>query len=573
MHPTLFSNSASDLALQKELLDKDLPLRVTVASAATLLTLAYLPIVVPVVALIGYLLAELAHNLLQHAFEKRGFRSKLLSALVLINSGLGMTCFILPPTLMWFEPGEATKLGTLLYIVGAFMSVTLVRPVYLQLAVVNSIPPMVTLLLILFDMSTRLPWNEMLFMTMTVSLLIAYVLAALLSNHRVQQELSAARDAALARVETQGRFLATMSHELRTPLNAILGLAQVLSDKPDASGDEADVIRDSARAMALLVGDLLDHAAIEAGALRIAPQAVDPAALVGTQLRLWQPRFAERGLSLDLRLPMAVPDLVLTDPTRLAQCLGNLLSNALRHTRVGGAVMEMTMTGDILDINVTDTGPGIAEEAETRLFRPYEKISPETAQPGGSTGLGLAISRGLARAMGGDLRYERPPGHGARFRLTLLAPRPTLPPVPPAALPERGLTPGLQGRHVLIVDDIATNRMVLRLLLSGLGVKSVEISSGREVLAALTATPFDAVLLDIRMPDLSGPETLKTLREAGHLLPVIAVSADADSGDQSRALAQGFAGYLVKPLEAARLESELVRVLARSQDDPAPPAA
>ena len=115
--------------------------------------------------------------------------------------------------------------------------------------------------------------------------------------------------------------------------------------------------------------------------------------------------------------------------------------------------------------------------------------------------------------------------------------------------------------------------MVLRLLLSGLGVKSVEISSGREVLAALRATQFDAVLLDIRMPDLSGPETLKTLREAGHLLPVIAVSADADSGDQSRALAQGFAGYLVKPLEAARLESELVRVLARSQDDPAPPAA
>ena len=569
---TLFAVPTADLARQKALLDKDLPLRVTVASVAILLTGVFLPVLVPVLALLVYLGTEVVEVLLLRRLERTGFRCQPLCLLILLNAAIGMTCFILPPTLLWFVPGEAPQLGSFFYIVGAFMAVTLVRPVILPLALANCLPPVVALGVILSDLAKRLDLTEMLFLTVALLLLIAYFLVALMNNHRMQQELAAARDAALARAETQRRFLATMSHELRTPLNAILGMAQVLAEQGSGAGNgsEAEVIRDSARAMAVLVGDLLDNAAIEAGALRIAPQPIDPVSTVAAQIRLWQPRFAERGLSLGFDGAAAAPGLVDADPLRLAQCLGNLLSNALRHTRSGGAMVDLATRGDWLELTVTDTGPGIPEEAEERLFCPYEPILPAAAQPGGSTGLGLAISRGIARAMGGDLRFERPAGAaaaGARFRLTLLAPRPALPASPPPALPvladpAHRFEGSLHGRRILIVDDIATNRLVLRLLLRSLGAEAEEVAGGGEALAALDRAPFDAVLLDIRMPGLSGPATLAHLRAAGHNLPIIAVSADAGIGDQSRALAQGFGGYLVKPVESARLEAVLAAALS-----------
>jgi signal transduction histidine kinase/ActR/RegA family two-component response regulator len=565
MRLSMFNPQTADLARQKALLDEDMPLRVIVATAAILLTMVYLPPLVPALSLAVFLVIETLQTLLLNRLERKAYRCDGFCLLILLNAAIGMTCFILPPTLLWFVPGEVPRLGTFIYIVGALVAVTLVRPVILPLAVVNCLPPLVALWVILSDLAHRLGWVEMLFLNTALLLLIAYFLVALMNNHRMQRELAAARDAALARAETQGRFLATMSHELRTPLNAILGMAQVLVERGASTGvaTEAEVVRESAAAMAVLVGDLLDNAAIEAGALRIAPQACDPVRAVSVQIGLWQPRFAERGLSLDFSPGETPPGLVSADPTRLAQCLGNLLSNALRYTRTGGAVVALSQVGAFLDITVTDTGQGVPEEAEGRLFRPYEPIRQDVAQPIGSTGLGLAISRGLARAMGGDLRYERPAAGGARFRLTLHAPRLAPLPAPQPAPPVQG-DPArrLHGRRILIVDDIATNRLVLRLMLRGLGAVAEEVTSGGEALAALDQGDFDAVLLDIRMPGLSGPATLEQLRAAGHHLPVIAVSADAGMGDQSRALAQGFSDYLVKPVEVTRLEAMLSAALA-----------
>ena len=566
------STSSADLARQKALLDEDLPLRLIVAPLAILLTGIFLPIWLPLTAGVIYLGVEFIQQLLLRRLEQDGFRRGKSYLLILINSGLGMSCFVLPPTVLWFEPGEVAELGAFIYIIGAFLAVTLVRPVILPLALANCLPLALALLVILGDLVTRLDQHELIFLLAALALLVAYFIVALLNNHKMQHELAQARDAALARAETQARFLATMSHELRTPLNGILGMAQVLAERGAGAVTEAEVIRESARAMAVLVGDLLDNAAIEAGALRIEPRPVDPVETVAAQIRLWQPRFAERGLTLSFSPHPDLAGLVRVDPLRLAQCLGNLLSNALRSTRTGGARVDLALTPDGLDLTVTDTGQGLPEGAEDRLFRPYEPIHPDGAQPGGGTGLGLAISRGMARAMGGDLRFERPVGGGARFRLTIRAPRleaeaadqTSRLAIDPAPLATAARISRLEGRRVLVVDDIATNRLVLRLLLRGFGVVTEEAPDGDAALIALALTAFDAVLMDVRMPGLSGPATLEQLRAAGHDLPVIAVSADAGSDDRSRALAQGFSGYLVKPVEAEQLEKALAEVLGQA---------
>ena len=564
----LFAVTTADLARQKALLDEDAPMRVAVASVAILMTAVFLPPLVPLLALMVFLSIEFAQNLLLRRLEQTGFQSTGLCLLILLCAVIGMTSFILPPTLMWFVPGEVHRLGTFIYIIGAFVAVMLVRPVVLPLALANCLPALVALAVILRDMASRLVPVEMLFLAVAMILLIGYFLVALTNNHRMQLELAAARDAALARAETQGRFLATMSHELRTPLNAILGMAQVLADPLTDLRGGTEVILDSARAMSAMVTDLLDNAAIEAGALRIAPQPVDPVGMVAAQIRLWQPRFAERGLTLAFTATSVVPGHVATDPLRLGQCLGNLLSNALRSTLTGGAVVELAMIGDRLDLCVTDTGEGIPPATEDRLFRPYEPIRPDVARTGGSTGLGLAIARGMARAMGGDLRYERIAVRGARFRLTVQAPVMTPTPVaegPPAAA-ATGPALRLKGLRILVVDDVATNRLVLRLMLRALGAMVEDAGDGVAALAALDGAAFDAVLMDIRMPGLSGPDTLLHMRAAGHALPIVAVSADAGVEDRNRALAAGFSNYLVKPVEVAKLEAALSAALAPAPD-------
>jgi len=379
--------------------------------------------------------------------------------------------------------------------------------------------------------------------TLGVVAAILYTLAAMLSNHQLHLEISRRGDEADAGNRAKGRFLAQMSHELRTPLNAILGMgeAELASTRDPGTKDRMQTLVASARGLALILDDILEMSALNETGLPIRPVVCTPQEVVAATVALFRPVYATAGLRLTLICAADLPPAALLDPQRLRQCLSNLLSNALKFTEAGGVTVQVgyLASSELLQIDVADTGTGIAAQEAERAFQPFQRGGK--VQSG--SGLGLAISRGLARQMGGDL-VLLPSAQGALFRLTL---RVTPQPVGAARVPEQPLD--LSGRRVLVVDDIATNRLVAAAYLRRLAATVAEAESGDAALAAIRESCPDLVLLDMNMPGLSGLETLAQIRTLpGRHLPVLAMTADASSHDRARYLAAGFDGYLAKPL-------------------------
>lgn len=546
------------IQLQLRLLIEDTPRRISAVAIATLLSLYY---IAPLTLAVYFAAYGITDYFLRDCLRWLGQdpTSRIRKLLVQLAAFSTMSAYLALAVLLWLVPGIGPKVAALLFVIGGMLSVLLVRTAYLPMTIANSLPLLGVTAVIGWIERHSLPPLDLLVLALAMAVMAAYFAMTLLLAQRFTHELWRARDTALTRAETQKRFLATMSHELRTPLNGILGIAQTIA--ADHPGLGADSICDSAREMAVMVDDLLDNAAIEAGALRIRPEPASLADLMNRIEQRWQPEFAARGLTLGLVLEPALPDWVLVDRMRLTQCVSNLIGNALRMTAQGGVTLTLSSHPKGLMAEVTDTGPGLPEGAEHRLFRPFDSLDPEGRS---GTGLGLSICRGLALAMGGDLTYSRAETGGCRFCLTLSAPATSPSPDPVTAAPDAAL---LAGAALLVVDDIATNRLVLRLLLASLGVNVIEAASGAEVMQQFADPGFvrpDAILMDIRMPGLSGFDTLSALRKMCYDGPVIAVSADAAPQERAEAVACGFDGYLTKPVEAVELTAVLCQALGQS---------
>lgn len=550
------------IVLQKRMLDDDLWRR-TIAIAATGIAALYFLTPLQVAA---FLASTYAADLLLTALLTRLVaqpHSVMRLRLVQGAAFLAMSTYLSPALMLWQLPGSTPKVAAMMLIFGGMLSVMLVRTAFRPMTIANSLPLAGVVMVLAAKEGQDLPTSELTILGFGVAVLTVYFVTTLIMALRNNRNLALARDEALARVETQKRFLATMSHELRTPLNGILGMAQVLASRHPGEG--AEIIRDSARDMAAMVDDLLDNAAIEAGSLRINRKATQLSHVLDRITERWQPAFADKGLALHVVPSSDLPQAAMIDVLRLSQCLSNLLANALRLTDQGGVTLELKPHQIGLEAVVTDTGPGMPEGVEARLFRPFEPIELPGPAFGPSTGLGLSITRGLAIAMGGDLQFARPAQGGSCFRLTLAAPEVQI--SPPQTQTAVQMSVALPIRRVLVVDDIATNRLVLRLLLAAEGMDVVEALSGEHALGVLSdpaAVPPDVVLMDIRMPGMSGFEVLAHMRAAGLKMPVVAVSADAAPAERDEAMAQGFDGYLTKPVEEAGLR----RVLAQAMGGP-----
>jgi signal transduction histidine kinase/ActR/RegA family two-component response regulator len=386
-----------------------------------------------------------------------------------------------------------------------------------------------------------------------------------------QEELTRAAAAAEASNQAKSSFLANMSHEIRTPLNGILGMAQVLEHEPLTAPQRESVrtILDSGQTLMTLLNDVLDLSKIEAGKLDIAPVEGETKNVFLHLQKLFAPRALEKSIELSVDIDDRIPKLLKFDHVRIHQCVANLISNAVKFTRVGGvrvAVRHEEVDADefLISVAVSDTGIGISEEAVARLFSDFSQADVSTTRQFGGTGLGLAISRKLARMMGGDVSLTSRPGEGSTFTLTFRASAASsakLAPVEPQGHAAHG---PLLGLKILLVDDNAINRSVARLLLAPSGVVITEAANGREALRRLAEREFDLVLLDVHMPVMDGPETIKHIRTgdaAWRDLPVIALTADAMTGDRERLLSIGMTGYTTKPIEQRALMHEIHRVL------------
>lgn len=399
-------------------------------------------------------------------------------------------------------------------------------------------------------------------------------------ERRKAHELNDALHRAEQATRMKSEFLANMSHEIRTPLNGVLGMAQTLAhdDLTPAQTEQVSIILDSGRALMVLLNDILDLSKIEAGKLEVSPVAGDLRHKLSGLFKLHQSVAEEKGVSLKLHIDPGVPSSLIFDPVRLRQCVGNLVSNAIKFTTEGEVMIVVTSEageGDeqLITIHVSDTGCGIAPDKIERIFDSFSQEDGSTTRKFGGTGLGLSITRKLARIMGGDVNAVSEQGRGSVFTLTVAAQAASQPHArrqhKTVQMTQPRRQTGLSGCRVLVVDDNAINLRVARTFLEQYGMEITEASDGNDALDVLSHQPVDVVLMDIHMPGLDGAEAFRRLRMSSsinRIVPVIALTADSMHGDRERFLDMGFDGYVSKPIDERTLISAMGQVLSMPGD-------
>jgi PAS domain S-box-containing protein len=395
-----------------------------------------------------------------------------------------------------------------------------------------------------------------------------------------EQQLRLAIDAAEQANSAKTSFLSNMSHEIRTPMTAILGFTDLLK-RGTGSADKnwlrhLDTISGSGQHLLELINDILDLSKVESGALEVEKIECKPHVVAHDVVQVLGVRAREKSISLDIEIPEPLPEVILSDSSRLRQIITNLVGNAIKFTEQGGVKIVLRLEDHsspepMLVIDVTDSGIGMNDEQLQSIFKPFVQADSSITRRFGGTGLGLAISKKLAGALGGDIVVSSEPGLGTTFTarvstgslqgVELISPQTLLDRMGEVAVADTSTVWEFPPSKILVIDDAAENRELLSLVLSDLNLECDTAENGAVGVQKAAEQNYDIILSDIQMPVMDGYQAAETLRGNGVTQPIIALTANAMKGYEERILASGFSHYMTKPIDIDALTCLLGELL------------